>query len=75
MIQALETAVGKVKALPAKQQEYVAQVLEHIAASQRNFYKVPQEHREAILKGLGQAKRSIYAPDAAVKKSLRKKWA
>ncbi len=74
MIQALETAVGKVKALPAKQQEYAAQVLEYIVKS-TSTYQIPSEHRKAVLNGLGQAKRRLYASSAAVKKSLRKKWA
>ena len=75
MIQALETAVGKVKALPAKQQEYAARLLEHIAASEGSLYHVPREHREAVLKGLRQAKQKKFASDAAVKRALRMKWA
>ena len=73
MVNALKTAVEKVKELPAKQQEYAARVLEHIAQS-TSLYHVPQEHRTAIRKGLGQAKQKKYAPAATVKRALRSRW-
>lgn len=74
MVNALKTAVEKVKELPVEQQEYAAQVLEHIATS-TSVFRVPREHRAAVLKGLKQAKQKKYATARIVKKALRKKWA
>ena len=69
MVNALKTAVEKVKELPAKQQEYAARVLEHIAES-ATPYRVPEEHRADVLKRLKQAKQKKCAPARAIKKVL-----
>ena len=73
MVNALKTAVEKVKGLPVSQQKYAARVLEHIADSTSPF-QVPREHRATVLKGLKQAKQKRYASAAAIKKALRSRW-
>jgi predicted transcriptional regulator len=41
----------------------VAEVLEQIAAAGSDVFDVPDEHRAAVLAGLGQAERGEFASD------------
>ena len=63
MIKVLEEAIEKVKKLPEDRQVYVAEVLEQIAAAGSDVFDVPDEHRAAVLEGLGQAERGQFASD------------
>jgi len=74
MVNALKTAVEKVRDLPEEKQEYAARVLEHIATSSSRIFRVPREHRAAVLKGLKQAKQKKFVSAAAVKKALHTRW-
>ena len=53
MIKVLKEAIEKVKKLPEDRQVYVAEVLEQIAAAGSDVFDVPDEHRAAVLEGLG----------------------
>ena len=75
MIKVLEQAIEKLKDLPAERQAYAAEVLEHIAAGNRSTFKVPDDHRAAVVEGLEQARRREFASDAAVDNLLRRPWA
>jgi hypothetical protein len=63
MTKVLEDAIEKVRKLPEDRQAYVAEVLEQIAAAGGDFFVVPDEHRAAVLEGLGQADRGEFATD------------
>jgi predicted transcriptional regulator len=63
MMKILEDAIEKVRKLPEERQAYVAEVLEQIAAAGSDVFTVPEEHRAAILEGLGQAERGEYMDD------------
>ncbi len=61
MTKVLEDAIEKVRMLPEDRQAYVAEVLEQIAAAGSDLFVVPDEHRAAVLEGLGQADRGEFA--------------
>ena len=63
MTKVLEDAIEKVRQLPEDRQAYVAEVLEQIAAAGSDVFIVPEEHRAAVLEGLGQADRGEFATD------------
>ncbi len=63
MTKVLEDAIEKVRMLPEDRQAYVAEVLEQIAAAGSDLFVVPDEHRAAVLEGLGQADRGEFATD------------
>ncbi len=63
MTKVLEDAIEKVRQLPEDRQAYVAEVLEQIAAAGSDVFIVPEEHRAAVLEGLGQAERGEFATD------------
>jgi hypothetical protein len=63
MTKVLEDAIEKVRRLPEDRQAYVAEVLEQIAAAGSDLFVVPDEHRAAVLEGLGQADRGEFATD------------
>ena len=63
MTKVLEEAIEKVRKLPEDRQAYVAEVLEQIAAAGSDRFVVPEEHRAAVLEGLGQAERGEFASD------------
>lgn len=75
MIKILEQAIDKLTDLPAERQAYVAEVLEHLAAGSGSKFKVPDDHRAAVLEGLDQARRGELASDDAVDTLLRRPWA
>ena len=64
MTKVLEDAIEKVRRLPEDRQAYIAEVLEQIAAAGSDIFVVPDEHRAAVLEGLGQADRGEFASDA-----------
>ena len=74
MIKVLEQAIEKVKALPKERQEYVAEVLEEIAA-ENDVYRMTDEERRLVREGLDELDRGEYASDAAVEAVLRRPWA
>jgi predicted transcriptional regulator len=63
MTRVLEDAIEKVRQLPEDRQAYVAEVLEQIAAAGSDLFTVPEEHRAAVLEGLGQAERGEFVSD------------
>jgi hypothetical protein len=63
MMKILEDAIEKVRKLPEERQAYVAEVLEQIAAAGNDVFVVPDEHRAAVLEGLGQAERGEFVND------------
>jgi predicted transcriptional regulator len=63
MTKVLEDAIEKVRRLPEDRQAYVAEVLEQIAAAGSDPFVVPEEHRAAVLEGLGQAERGEFASE------------
>ena len=63
MMKVLEEANEKVRKLPEERQAYAAEVLEQIAAAGDEVFSVPQEHRAAVLEGLGQAERGEFVSD------------
>lgn len=63
MMKVLEIAIEKIKELPEDRQVYAAEVLEQIAAAGHGVFRVPEEHRAAILEGLEQAKRGEFVSD------------
>jgi hypothetical protein len=75
MIKALETAIERIRRLPADRQAYAARVLEEIAGEGGAPFSVPDNHRAAILKALDQLERGGRADPADVEKVLREPWA
>jgi hypothetical protein len=63
MMKVLEAAIEKIKKLPEDRQAYVAEVLEQIAAAGSDVFAVPDDHRAAVLEGLGQAERGEFVSD------------
>jgi hypothetical protein len=63
MTKVLEDAIEKVRQLPEDRQAYVAEVLEQIAAAGSDLFIIPDDHRAAVLEGLGQAERGEFATD------------
>ena len=75
MIKLLEKAIEQIKDLPPERQAYAALVLKQIAADDGTPFEIPDEHRAAVLEGLGQAERGEFASDADVECALRRPWA
>ena len=63
MMKDLEDAIEKIKRLPQDRQAYAAEVLEQIAAAGSDPFAVPDDHRAAVLEGLGQAERGEFVSD------------
>ena len=63
MMKVLEDAIEKIKRLPQDRQAYAAEVLEQIAAAGSDTFAVPDDHRAAVLEGLGQAERGEFVSD------------
>ena len=63
MIKVLENAIEKVKELPADRQAYAAEILEQLAAAGSGVFRIPDEHRAAVLEGLAQAERGEFVSD------------
>ena len=74
MIKVLEQAIEKVKALSAERQEYVAEVLEEIAA-EGDVYHLTDSERRLVREGTAELDRGEYANDTAVDAVLRRPWA
>ena len=74
MIEILEKAIEKVKALSIERQEYVAEVLEEIAA-EGDVYHLTDSERQLVREGTAELDRGEYASDAAVDAALRRPWA
>ena len=62
MIEKLEKAIERIRQLPIERQAYAAMLLDEVASSAT--FKVPDDHRDAVLQGLGQARRGERASDA-----------
>jgi predicted transcriptional regulator len=67
MIKVLEQAIEKVKALSREQQEYAAAVLEQIAASDDEPYRLTDEERRLVDEGLAELDRGEVASDSEVR--------
>lgn len=52
MIKVLEQAIERIRALPPDAQEYAATVLEQIAAAGGEVYRLSEDERAAVRKGL-----------------------
>ena len=63
MTKVLEDAIAKVRKLPEERQAYAAEILEHIASAGSDVFMVPEQHRAAVLEGLGQAERGEFVSD------------
>ena len=74
MIKDLEKAIEKVKALSIERQQYVAELLEEIAA-EGDVYQLTDSQRELIRAGIAELDRGEYASDDAVDAVLRRPWA
>ena len=74
MIKVLEQAIDKVKGLSKERQEYVAEVLEEIAA-EGDVYHLTDEERRLVREGLAELDRGERASDAEVDAVLRRPWA
>jgi signal transduction protein with GAF and PtsI domain len=74
MIKALEKAIEKVQILSSERQEYVAALLEEIAA-EGDVYKLTDSERQLVREGTAELDRGEYASDAAVRAVLRRPWA
>ncbi|WP_156948767.1 hypothetical protein [Bradyrhizobium sp. WSM1417] len=59
----MDDVIEKVRRLPEDRQAYVAEVLEQIVANDSDLFVVPDDHRAAVLEGLGQAERGEFATD------------
>lgn len=64
MIKILETAIEKIRSLPADRQAYAAQILEQLAAGESGVHRVPDDHMAAIQEGLDQADRREFVSEA-----------
>lgn len=63
MTKVLDDVIAKVRGLPEDRQAYVAEVLEQIVANDSDLFAVPDDHRAALLEGLGQAEQGEFATD------------
>jgi hypothetical protein len=67
MIKVLEQAIEKVRKLPREQQEYAAEVLEHIAEAGEVIYVLSDEERRLVQDGLDELDRGEVASEAEVR--------
>ena len=74
MIDALEIAIEKLKRLPEDKQAYAAEVIEEIAASEEDVFRIPRDHLPGVLEGLAQAERGEFASEEEVERALRRRW-
>jgi predicted transcriptional regulator len=63
MAKILDESIEKVSRLPEERQAYATEVSEQIAVAGDGVSPVPQEHRAAVLEGLGQAERGELVGD------------
>ena len=63
MMKIFEEAIEKIRKLSEDRQAYMAEVLKQIAAAGSDVFVVPDKHRAAVLKGLGQAERGEFVSD------------
>jgi hypothetical protein len=74
MIRVLEDAIEKVTKLPTEWQAHAAEILEHLVANaDTEEFEIPEEHMEAVLEGLPQARSGELASDDEIA-GLWKKW-
>ena len=74
MIKALEIAIEKLKRLPEDKQAYAAEVIEEIAATDGEPFRIPDDHLPGVLEGLAQAERGEFASEEEVERALRRPW-
>ena len=67
MIEILEQAIEKVKALSTERQEYAAEVLEQIADAGDAVYHLGEEERQMVREGLAELDRVEIATNAEVR--------
>ena len=73
MIKVLEQAIEKVKALSEERQEYVAELLEEIAA-EGDIYHLSDSERLLVREATAELDRGEYASDAAIDAVLHRPW-
>lgn len=66
MSKLLEKAIERVKALPDRDQDAVAELLLSIADSDASMMPIDDQTKAAILDGLAQAERGEFVPDEVV---------
>lgn len=66
MTKLLEKAIERVKALPERDQDAVAEMLLSIAESDAAGVPVDEHTRTGILEGLAQAERGEFVPDEVI---------
>ena len=66
MNKVLEQAIEKIRSLPDDAQEYAASVLEQIAASGGEVYKLSESERAAVREGLADLDAGRIVPDAEI---------
>ncbi len=74
MIDALEIAIEKLKRLPEDKQAYAAELIEEVAASEEDVFRIPDDHLPGVLEGLAQAERGEFASEEEVERALRRPW-
>jgi hypothetical protein len=65
MTKLLETAIAKIRELPAEDQDGIALAILSMADADRT-HPIDEETRAAILEGLEQARRGEFAPDEEI---------
>lgn len=74
MIKVLEQAIEKARTLPKERQEYIAEVIEEIAA-EGDFYQLTDDERRLVREGTDELDRGEYASEAQIDAALRRPWA
>jgi hypothetical protein len=67
MIKVLGQVIEKLKRLPEEQQEYAAQVLEHLAEAGEGVYALSEEERRHVRERLDELDRGETANEAEVR--------
>jgi len=62
MIEVLGDAIERIRRLPEDRQAYAAEILEQIARSEGKVSALPEDHRAAVLEGLGEGERVVACP-------------
>ena len=72
----LETAIARLRELPAEEQEHVAELIMAWAGlAQGDVYRLSDEERAAVRIGLDQAKRGEFVPDDGMERFWRRNGA
>ena len=72
MIKVLERAIERVRALPKKEQELAAQMLESIAGDDSEVYELTEEEHQLLDEALASVERGEFASEADVEAAFAK---